>query len=114
MPLQALALLLSGVGAHANTPIPSLAGAATALLLGTLAHSRGWPIPIGGSKAIPDAAVRESAKTFVHYKDLSALRQEMSGGNGTLAFTIDKVAVSLKYGEHFFLGSNEAAKAGVL
>ena len=66
------------------------------------------------SKAIPDAAVRESAKTFVHYKDLSALRQEMSGGNGTLAFTIDKVAVSLKYGEHFFLGSNEAAKAGVL
>ena len=51
--------LLSGVGAHANGPIPSLAGAATGLLLGTLAHSHGWPIPIGGSKAITDALVSD-------------------------------------------------------
>ena len=51
--------LLSGVGAHANTSIPSLAGAATALLLGTLAHSRGWPIPVGGSRAITDALIAD-------------------------------------------------------
>lgn len=49
--------LLTGVGAHANTPIPSLAGAAAALLLGTLAHTHGWPIPVGGSAAITDAMV---------------------------------------------------------
>ncbi|AFM15517.1 phytoene dehydrogenase-like oxidoreductase [Mycolicibacterium chubuense NBB4] len=53
--------MLTGVGAHANTPIPSLAGAATALLLGTLAHSHGWPIPVGGSKAITDALTADLA-----------------------------------------------------
>jgi phytoene dehydrogenase-like protein len=46
--------LLTGVGAHANTAIPSLAGAVTGLLLGTLAHTHGWPIPVGGSQAITD------------------------------------------------------------
>ncbi|BBX70714.1 phytoene desaturase family protein [Mycolicibacterium psychrotolerans] len=49
--------MLTGVGAHANTPIPSLAGAATALLLGSLAHDPGWPLPVGGSQAITDAMV---------------------------------------------------------
>lgn len=53
--------LLSGVGAHANTGIPATAGAATALLLGTLAHSHGWPIPIGGSRAITDALTADLA-----------------------------------------------------
>ncbi|WP_422746371.1 phytoene desaturase family protein [Mycobacterium sp. WMMD1722] len=51
--------MLTGVGAHANTPIPSLAGAATALLLGSLAHAPGWPLPIGGSQAISDALVAD-------------------------------------------------------
>lgn len=56
---HACGALLTGVGAHANTAIPSLAGAATGLLLGTLAHSHGWPIPIGGSNAITDALVAD-------------------------------------------------------
>lgn len=47
--------MLTGVGAHANTALPSLAGAGTALLLGSLAHEPGWPLPIGGSQAITDA-----------------------------------------------------------
>jgi phytoene dehydrogenase-like protein len=51
--------LITGVAAHANTTIPSLAGAATALLLGTLAHSHGWPIPIGGSQSITDFLLGE-------------------------------------------------------
>ncbi|MCG7593759.1 NAD(P)/FAD-dependent oxidoreductase [Mycobacterium sp. PSTR-4-N] len=51
--------MLSGVGAHANTPIPSLAGAATALLLGALAHAPGWPLPTGGSQAITDALIAD-------------------------------------------------------
>lgn len=49
--------MLTGVGAHANTPIPALAGAATGLLLGSLAHSPGWPLPTGGSQAITDALI---------------------------------------------------------
>jgi phytoene dehydrogenase-like protein len=51
--------MLTGVGAHANTPVPSLAGAGTALLLGTLAHTHGWPIPIGGSQSITDALIAD-------------------------------------------------------
>jgi phytoene dehydrogenase-like protein len=53
--------LLTGVGAHANGPLPSLASAATALLLGSLAHSHGWPIPIGGSQAITNALIADLA-----------------------------------------------------
>jgi phytoene dehydrogenase-like protein len=51
--------MLTGVGAHANTSLPSLAGAGTALLLGTLAHSHGWPIPIGGSQTITDTLLTD-------------------------------------------------------
>lgn len=51
--------LLTGVCAHANVAIPALAGGATALLLGTLAHSHGWPIPVGGSQSITDALVAD-------------------------------------------------------
>lgn len=48
--------LLTGVAAHVMTPLPSLAAAGTALLLGALAHApRGWALPVGGSQAIVDA-----------------------------------------------------------
>ena len=53
--------LITGVGAHANTVLPSVAGGGTALLLGALAHSHGWPIPIGGSQAITDALTADLA-----------------------------------------------------
>jgi len=52
--------LLSGVAAHNITPLPSLAGAGTSLLLASLAHADGgWAIPVGGSQAIADAMVRD-------------------------------------------------------
>ncbi|MEP7764525.1 NAD(P)/FAD-dependent oxidoreductase [Sanguibacter sp. 25GB23B1] len=51
--------LLTGVAAHAISPIPSLAASGTALLLGSLAHSYGWPIPRGGSGSIIDALVAD-------------------------------------------------------
>src|SRR5699024_4045448 len=37
---------------------PSLALGATSLLLGTLAHATGWPVPVGGSQSLVDALVR--------------------------------------------------------
>ncbi|QMU71488.1 NAD(P)/FAD-dependent oxidoreductase [Streptacidiphilus sp. P02-A3a] len=51
--------LLAGVAAHAVGPLPSLPGAAVALLLGHLAHGPGWPVPRGGSAAIAQALAAE-------------------------------------------------------
>ncbi|OLT48057.1 NAD(P)/FAD-dependent oxidoreductase [Cellulosimicrobium sp. CUA-896] len=52
------AALLTGVAAHAITPLPSLGGAGTALLLAALGHAPGgWPIPRGGSGEIVRALV---------------------------------------------------------
>lgn len=53
------AALLTGVAAHAISPLPSLAGAGVALVLGALAHRPGWPLPAGGSQAITDALVED-------------------------------------------------------
>lgn len=47
--------MFSGVAAHAIRPMPTLSTAAAALALGSYAHARGWPVPIGGSQAIVDA-----------------------------------------------------------
>jgi phytoene dehydrogenase-like protein len=49
------AALLAGVAAHAVGELPSLAGAAVAVVLGHLAHTTGWPLPEGGSAAIAQA-----------------------------------------------------------
>lgn len=51
--------LLTGVASHAISPLPSFAGAGTALMLGALAHSHGWVIPQGGSQVIVDALVAD-------------------------------------------------------
>ncbi|MCC9174022.1 phytoene desaturase family protein [Arthrobacter sp. zg-Y179] len=47
--------LLSGVAAHPVGKMPSLPSAGGGLMLGTLAHSVGWPIPVGGSQGIAEA-----------------------------------------------------------
>ncbi|WP_026551051.1 NAD(P)/FAD-dependent oxidoreductase [Arthrobacter sp. Br18] len=47
--------LLTGIMAHPVGPLPSLTGAGAGLTLGLLAHTVGWPIPVGGSQSIVDA-----------------------------------------------------------
>ncbi|AYY11531.1 NAD(P)/FAD-dependent oxidoreductase [Actinobacteria bacterium YIM 96077] len=49
--------LLTGVGAHAISTLPSLPASGTAVLLAALGHSPGWALPVGGSQAIVDAMV---------------------------------------------------------
>ena len=51
--------LLTGVAAHAVGQLPAPATAAAGLMLGTLAHTVGWPIPVGGSAAIAQAMVAD-------------------------------------------------------
>lgn len=73
------AALISGVAAHANAPLPSLAGSAVALLLAALGHAGGWPYPRGGAQRIADALVADlvahggSVETGAHVTDLGAL-----------------------------------------
>ncbi|MCU1424279.1 MAG: dehydrogenase [Microbacteriaceae bacterium] len=47
--------MFSGVAAHSILPMPSLSTAGVMLSLGSHAHARGWPVPIGGSQAIVEA-----------------------------------------------------------
>ncbi len=47
--------LLTGVAAHAGSPLPGPVGAGTLLMLGLIAHTAGWPIPVGGSRVITEA-----------------------------------------------------------
>ncbi|MGA3541762.1 phytoene desaturase family protein [Micromonosporaceae bacterium DT194] len=51
------AALFAGVAAHAIAPPRRLAPAGAGMLLATLAHAVGWPIPEGGSATITDAMV---------------------------------------------------------
>lgn len=76
---DAAAALMSGVVAHANSPQPTLAGAAAGLLLAALAHAGGWPYPRGGTQRIADALVGDirshggTVEAGVHVTDLHTL-----------------------------------------
>jgi phytoene dehydrogenase-like protein len=51
--------LFTGVAAHTISQMPSLVAAGAGLMLATLAHTVGWPIPAGGSQAIADALIAD-------------------------------------------------------
>lgn len=53
--------LFTGVAAHSISTMPSLTAAGLGVLLGTLAHTVGWPVPHGGSRAITDALLADFA-----------------------------------------------------
>lgn len=51
--------LFTGVAAHTISPLPSMVAAGAGLLLATLAHTSGWPVPVGGSQAIVEALMAD-------------------------------------------------------
>ena len=51
--------LFTGVAAHTISRLPSLTSAGAGMMLATLAHSVGWPVPVGGSQAITDALLAD-------------------------------------------------------
>lgn len=51
--------LFTGVAAHTISQMPSLVAAGAGLMLATLGHAVGWPIPVGGSQVIPDALLAD-------------------------------------------------------
>lgn len=95
------AALMSGVVAHANSPQPTLAGAAAGLLLAALAHAGGWPYPRGGSQTIADALVTDleahggSVETGVRVNDLRTLDAgDPSRGDVLLLNTSPRLALT--------------------
>ncbi|OBA82378.1 dehydrogenase [Mycobacterium sp. 1164966.3] len=51
--------LFTGVAAHVISRMPSMAAAGAGLMLAVLAHAVGWPIPVGGTRAISDALIAD-------------------------------------------------------
>jgi phytoene dehydrogenase-like protein len=51
--------LFTGVGAHAISPMPSPVNSGAGVMLGTVAHTAGWPVPIGGTQRISDALIAD-------------------------------------------------------
>ena len=51
--------LFTGVAAHTISRMPSFVAAGAGLMLATLAHTVGWPVPVGGSQAIVDALIAD-------------------------------------------------------
>ena len=47
--------LFAGLAAHSIMPLDRMPSAAVALVLGTCAHTVGWPMPLGGAQRISDA-----------------------------------------------------------
>lgn len=51
--------MLTGAIAHGSARLPSLAAAGVGIVLAAQAHARGWPVPVGGSRAISDALLED-------------------------------------------------------
>ncbi len=51
--------LFTGVGVHAISTMPSPVNSGAGLMLGTVAHTAGWPVPVGGTQAIADALITD-------------------------------------------------------
>lgn len=114
--------LLTGVAAHAITPLPSYAGAGTALLLAALAHADGgWAVPVGGSQAVTDALVRdleahggtvETGRAVEDWHDLPPARAVLfdTTPRAALSITGDRISVPRRAALRRFRYGNAAAK----
>jgi phytoene dehydrogenase-like protein len=87
--------LFTGVAAHVISRIPSLTAAGAGLMLATLAHSVGWPIPVGGSRVITDALI---ADLEAHGGELTAGVEITEPPNGVVAFDTAPTALLRIYG----------------
>jgi phytoene dehydrogenase-like protein len=70
--------LLTGVSAHAAVPPRSMPAAGAGLMLASLAHAVGWPLPQAGSQAIADAlaaAVRSSGGQIITGHQVTSLAE---------------------------------------
>ncbi|ORV18199.1 phytoene desaturase family protein [Mycobacterium celatum] len=88
--------LFTGVAAHTISRMPSLVSAAAGLMLATLAHSVGWPIPAGGSQAIADALV---ADLRAHGGELTSGVEVTEPPSGVVLYDTAPTALLRIYGD---------------
>jgi phytoene dehydrogenase-like protein len=113
--------LLTGVAAHGIAPLPGLAPAGTALLLGSLAHAGGWPVPTGGTQSITDALVADlrahggdirSGRSIEHYGQLPRARAYVMDTSARAVAQIwgDRLPARVRRGLEDFRYGDGAAK----
>jgi phytoene dehydrogenase-like protein len=88
--------LFTGVAAHTVSRMPSLVSAGAGLMLATLAHTVGWPIPVGGSQAIPDALI---ADLKAHGGTLTSGREITEPPSGVVLFDTAPTALLSIYAD---------------
>ncbi|PRC48201.1 dehydrogenase, partial [Mycobacterium sp. ITM-2017-0098] len=93
--------LFTGVAAHTISQMPSLVAAGAGLMLATLAHAVGWPIPVGGSQAIPDALV---ADLRAHGGELVLGEEVTEPPSGVVLYDTSPTALLQIYGDRLPAG----------
>lgn len=99
--------LFSGVAAHTISRMPSLVSAAAGLMLATLAHSVGWPIPVGGSQAIANALI---ADLRAHGGELTAGVEITEPPSGVVLYDTAPTALLRIYGDMLPAGYTKALR----
>lgn len=87
--------LYTGVAAHPIVRLPSLTSAGAGMLLATVAHTVGWPIPVGGSQAITAALI---ADLRAHGGRLTAGVEVRTPPAGVVVFDTAPTALLSVYG----------------
>jgi len=88
--------LFTGVAAHTIAKMPSFVAAGAGLLLATLAHTVGWPVPVGGSQAIADALMEDLR---AHGGEIHADVEVTSPPPGVVLYDTAPTALLSIYGE---------------
>lgn len=88
--------LFTGVAAHTISRMPSLVSSGAGLMLATLGHAVGWPIPIGGSQAIPDALI---ADLLAHRGELVLGEEVTEPPSGVVLYDTAPTALLSIYGD---------------
>ncbi|MEO8814199.1 MAG: NAD(P)/FAD-dependent oxidoreductase [Mycobacterium sp.] len=88
--------LYTGVAAHTISRMPSITSAGAGMMLATLGHTVGWPLPVGGSQAITDALI---ADLEAHGAQLTAGVEVTEPPGGVVIFDTAPTALSDIYGD---------------
>lgn len=111
--------MLTGVSAHAIGRLPALSTSGAGLMLGVLAHARGWPVPRGGSQAIAEAMADDllahggRIETGRRIDSLAELKSE-TGARAIICNTTPRALASLARNElpHAYVRKLESFRYG--